>query len=169
MSKELVAETDRTNDGERGDNTFADFLRDEVYTAQSSQTDTPSAAGADRTNSGDKAVPQMELTDSSIKPGDLEDPAKLAKILTDAKAAHEAFEEKEGKESPWSDFYAKYINDKLKEGGQEPLDEAATEKLKKVFEDAGKAHHQFEIDTGEEDKDWPGWYANYIIQARKEQ
>lgn len=123
-------------------------------------------AGADK--SGVEKTGDGSANTDAIEPGDLEDPEKLAKILVEAKDAHEAWEKETGKETPWQDFYTNYINDRLKAGGHEPLDAAASARLTQVFADAGKAHHQFEIDTGEEDKDWPGWYANYIINARRQ-
>lgn len=85
------------------------------------------------------------------------DIAKIKEELLSADKAMREHDEKTGTESDWPSFYAKFIADKR--GG---ISQDEQQKLEDAFRNAGKAHHQFEIDTGVEDKDWADWYARFV-------
>jgi|688.fasta_scaffold357416_2 hypothetical protein len=111
-----------------------------------------------------KAVGKDEL--KPLDPKDLDDPTKMKDLLKDAAAAHDAWEKENGKETPWQEFYAHYINERLKASGHEQMNE---EELTRLFKETGNAHHDFEEKLGKPDEDWAGWYADYFVNARRNQ
>lgn len=106
------------------------------------------------------------IDNSPINPGSMNDADNMRTLLLQADAAHRKFEKDSGFEVDWPDFYANYLNDRVKAGGHQDLD---VKSLNKIFQEAGEGHHQFEIQTGEEDKDWAGWYANFVVERLPQQ
>ncbi|MBX9569192.1 MAG: hypothetical protein K2X77_09875 [Candidatus Obscuribacterales bacterium] len=109
----------------------------------------------------DKADPLKEairMFEDEVKEMEI---AGIKQFLIDADAAHRKHDKETGKESDWAEFYTKMLAQKT--GGMSAEDQKA---LVDLFKAAGDAHEKFEEETGEEDKDWPDWYARYI-HARK--
>ncbi len=175
--KDCTTEQNEAQEGSAaGEFQCADLFRQEIF-AQKTQPEKSSAAQAEKhdastqENSDKEKQPAEKAADKDktaettvIKPEALLDPAALKNLLIQADKAHRDFEQKNDIETPWSEFYANYLNQRIKAGGHEGIDEKA---LAKVFEEAGAAHHDFETKLGKPDEDWPGWYANFVSEKLK--
>lgn len=38
------------------------------------------------------------------------------------------------------------------------------DRLAELLREAAKAHHEYEVETGQRDEDWPSWYAAFLLE-----
>lgn len=47
-------------------------------------------------------------------------------------------------------------------------DDLTAEELARLLREAAQAHRQYETELGRRDEDWPGWYAEFIMNRLRE-
>ena len=52
----------------------------------------------------------------------------------------------------------------MSDGDGVPIESVSRERLAQLLRDAAKAHHEYEMELGRRDEDWPSWYAAYILE-----
>jgi len=52
----------------------------------------------------------------------------------------------------------------VSDGDGVPIESVSRERLAQLLRDAAKAHHEYEVELGRRDEDWPSWYAAYILE-----
>lgn len=45
-----------------------------------------------------------------------------------------------------------------------PIGSLSQERLADLLREAAKAHHEYELETGQRDEDWPSWYAGFVLE-----
>jgi len=96
----------------------------------------------------------------------------LAQALTRAGAAHGEYEERlgQGRDEDWPLWYAQHIEEGLAGAdagsSSNSVTFASAEELAGALLRAERAHGEHQERTGQEEPDWPTWYARYLEQEQ---
>ena len=96
----------------------------------------------------------------------------LAQALARAGAAHGEYEERlgQGRDENWPLWYARHIEKGLAGAdagsSSNSVTFASAEELAEALLRAERAHGEHQERTGQEEPDWPPWYARYLEQEQ---